>query len=113
MDAQDLQYGLARDELAVASYSPPKSASGRVQRLRLTARRGTLKASWKRVKGATAYRVAVRVSDGRKLLHLQLRRNSLTIPGVLRGMRATVQVRPVALPGGTPPTTTKSIKVNR
>ena len=107
--AQVLQFALPRRELALASYSPPKSASGRVQRLRVTARRGTAKASWKVVKGAKAYRV----SDGRNLLYLQLRKPSLTIPRVQRGMRVTVQVRAAALLGGTPPTTTKSIKVTR
>ena len=111
--AQVLQYGLARDELAVTSYKPPKSASSRVTGLRLVARGGRLKASWKRVKRAKAYRVAVKVSDGRRLLYLDVRRPSLTIPQVTRGMRATVQVRAAALLTGTPKTTTKSIKVKR
>ena len=111
--AQVLQYDLPREELAVASYSPPKSPSGRIKRLHLTARGGRLKASWKRVAGAKAYRVAVKVSDGRRLLYLDQRKPSLTIPRVTRGMRVTVQVRAAALLTGTPPTTTRSIKVRR
>ena len=47
------------------------------------------------------------------LLYPQLRKPSLTIPRVQRGMRVTVQVRAAAVLGGTPPTATKSIKVTR
>jgi hypothetical protein len=72
-----------------------------------------LKATWKRVKGAKAYRVSVRVSDGRRLLYLQQRKRSLTVPRVARGMRVTVQVRAAALPGGRTPARSKTIKVMR
>ena len=108
------QYDLPRDERSVTSYTPPwKSASGKVQRLRLTARKGKLKATWKRVAGAKAYRVAVRVSDGRRLLYLDQRKPSLTVTRVTRGMKVTVQVRADGLLGGTPPNAKKSITVKR
>ncbi len=107
------QYDLPRDERSVTSYTPPKSASGKVQRLRLTARKGKLKATWKRVAGAKAYRVAVRVSDGRRLLYLDQRKPSLTVTRVTRGMKVTVQVRADGLLGGSPPNATRSIKVKR
>jgi hypothetical protein len=107
------QYALPRAEVAVTSYAPPKSASGKVKGLKLVARHGRLKATWKRVRGAKAYRVWVRVSDGRRLLYLQQRARSLTVPRVARGMRVSVQVRAAALPGGTAPSTAKRIKVKR
>jgi hypothetical protein len=50
--------------------------------------------------GGRAYRVAVRVSDGRRLLYLDRRARSLTVPRIARGMRVPVQVRAAALPGG-------------
>jgi hypothetical protein len=111
--AQVIQYDLPRDELNVASYTPPKSASGKVQGLRLAARKGRLKATWKRVGGAKTYRVAVRVSDGRRLLYLDKRKPSPNVARVTRGMKVTVQVRAEGLLGCTPPNATKSIKVNR
>ncbi len=111
--AQVSQYDLPRDELDVVSHTPPKSASGKVQGLRLAARKGKLKATWKRVRGAKAYRVAVRVSDGRRLVYLDQRKRSLTLPRVTRGIKVTVQVRAEGLLGGTPPNATKSIKVKR
>jgi hypothetical protein len=111
--AEVSQYDLPRAELAVTSYSPPRSAGGKVKGLKLVARHGKVKATWKKVTGAGAYRVSVSVSDGRKLLYLQLRRRSLTIPRATRGMRVTVKVRAAALPGGRTPTTTKRITVKR
>lgn len=66
-----------------------------------------------RRRGAKTYRVAVRVSDGRRLLYLDQRKPSLTVARVTRGMKVTVQVRAEGLLGGTPPNATKSIKIKR
>jgi hypothetical protein len=46
-------------------------------------------------------------------LPLDQRKPSLTVARVTRGMKVTVQVRADGLLGGTPPTTSKSIKVKR
>ena len=66
------QYDLPRDELTVTSYTPPRLAGARIGRLKLAARGGKLRATWRKVAGAKSYRATVRASDGRRLLFLDL-----------------------------------------
>jgi hypothetical protein len=79
----------------------------------LAVRGGRLRATWHKLRGAKAYRVAVRVSDGRRLLYLDVSRPALTVPRIPRGTRVTVQVRADGLLGGKPPVATKSLTARR
>jgi hypothetical protein len=55
----------------------------------------------------------VRASDGRRLLFLDLRKPALTVKGVARGDRVTVQVRAEGHPSGKAPTTSETLTARR
>ena len=107
------QYDLPRAELTVTSYTPPRLAGPRIARLKLAHVAASCEppgASWRASK---SYRATVRTSDGRRLLFLDLRKPALTVKGISRGDRVTVQVRADGHPSGKAPATTKTLTARR
>ncbi len=52
------------ERVAVATFKPPSPRLGKTLRLRLRRKGSRVRASWRRVSGATAYQVALKLSNG-------------------------------------------------
>jgi hypothetical protein len=88
-------YGTPRAQLNVASYTAPPPARPATPKKLKVVRKGTrLVVSWKRVTGASRYRVVVKLADGRSVLLLPSgKQTSATVPDVGRRLGATASVR--------------------
>lgn len=95
------QDGLTQSAGVVAHYTAPRARRpGRPGAMRVTARRGVLRARWGRTKGAASYEVRVVLSDGRRLLFLPNKKTRhVTVRDVAAGARASVTVRGVSATG--------------
>jgi hypothetical protein len=93
------QDGQVREELAVAAYrSPGAQRPGRVRALAVARRGRALVLRWRGARGAARHEVAVRLSDGRRLV-LPARGTRLRVPRIAAGTRGTVRVRGVSRDG--------------
>jgi hypothetical protein len=88
-------YGTPRAQLTVASYTaPPPARPAKPKGLKVVRKGTRLTVSWKRVVGASRYRVVVKLTDGRSLLFLPSgKRTSATVPNVGKRLSASVSVR--------------------
>jgi hypothetical protein len=87
------QDGQLRDSIEVAQYRAPGAwRPARPAHVRLRRHGRRLVVSWTRVRGVRGYEVAVRLSDGRRLVRRSPRR-SLAVDRVAARTRATVSVR--------------------
>ena len=88
-------YGTPRAQLNVASYTAPPPARPATPKQLKVVRKGTrLVVSWRRVTGASRYRVVVKLADGRSVLLLPGgKQTSATVPGVGQRLTATASVR--------------------
>jgi hypothetical protein len=93
------QDGQVREELQVARYrSPGAQRPGRVRALSVARRGGSLVLRWRDARGAARHEVAVRLSDGRRLV-LPARGARLAVPRVAARTRGVVRVRGVSRDG--------------
>jgi hypothetical protein len=88
------QNGMLRERLRVARYrAPGRALPGRPRRVRVRRRGSTLRVTWAPATRAVRYRVVVRLSDGRRRTFMaSRRRRSITMRGVVRGVRGSVRV---------------------
>ena len=93
------QDGQLRDRLTVARYSAPgPMRPARPSRLRVRRAGSRLLVSWRTAKGARSHELALRLSDGRRLL-FRTGRRSLSVKRVAPRMRGSVRVRGLSASG--------------
>jgi hypothetical protein len=91
--AQILNGGVPSETVKVASFRSGPPRIGRPRAVRARRRGRALVIAWRAAANATAYRVNVRLTDGRRLLLVPTgRRRSVTIGRVRRGTGATARV---------------------
>jgi hypothetical protein len=108
-------YGTPRAQLNVASYTaPPPARPAKPKGLRVVRSGTRLVISWKRVTGASRYRVVVKLADGRSLLFLpSAKQTSATVPNAGRRLSATASVRAERADGTAGPTATFRLRARR
>ena len=93
------QDGRSRGEYEVARYQAPMAQRpSRPRALRVTRRGTALRLAWRAARRADEQEVRLRLSDGRRLV-FRTRRDTLTVPGVRRGVRGSVRVRGLTAAG--------------
>jgi hypothetical protein len=105
------QYGLPRATLTLGSFrAPGPPRPGKVTRLKLTRRGGSLRVTWKAPKQPFRHAVYADLSDGRELLLIVgPKATSATFTGVPATVGATVRVTGLTIAGGKGPTATAKL----
>jgi hypothetical protein len=108
-------YGTPRAQLNVARYTaPPPARPATPKRLKVVRKGTRLVVSWKRVAGASRYRVIVKLADGRSVLVLPGgKRTSATVRDVGRKLGATASVRAERADGTAGATATFRLRVRK
>jgi hypothetical protein len=106
------QFGLPRKTITVASFhsaGPPKP--GKVKKLKLTRKQGSIVVSWKAPGPAWSHAVYADLSDGRKLLLVvPAKATSARFPGISKTIGATVRVTGLTATGGKGPAVTAKLR---
>jgi hypothetical protein len=97
--AQVEQDGAPTKDIKVGSYSAPRPGQpGRPVGVRAQRRRGTVRVSWHRVRGAVRYEVLIKLADGSQVFRV-VRATHITVPDPIASRRGIVSVDALAVDG--------------